>query len=55
MWVDKSSEFYNRSLKQWLQENDVEMYSTHNKRKIIVAGRFIRTLMNESNKYMTSI
>ena len=31
------------------------MYSTHNKRKVIVAGRFIRTLINESYKYMISI
>ena len=41
MWVDKSNEFYKKSLKQWLQGNDVEMYSTHNKRKIIVTGRFM--------------
>ena len=26
IWVDKSSEFYNRSLKSWLQDNDMEMY-----------------------------
>ena len=29
-WVDKSSEFYNRSIKPWLQDNNIEMYSTHN-------------------------
>ena len=28
MWVDKSSEFYNRLIKSWLQNNDTEMYST---------------------------
>ena len=29
-WVDKSSEFYNRSIKPWLQDNNIEMYSTYN-------------------------
>ena len=26
IWVDKSSEFYNRSMKAWLEKNDIEMY-----------------------------
>ena len=24
MWVDKGSEFYNRSMKSWLEKNDIE-------------------------------
>ena len=28
-WVEKGSEFYNRSVKSWLQNNDIEMHSTH--------------------------
>ena len=28
--VDKGSEFYNRSVKQLLEKNDIEMYSAHN-------------------------
>ena len=31
------------------------MYSTHNKGKSFVAGRFIRTLKNKIYKYMTLI
>ena len=31
------------------------MYSTHNKRKSIVAERFIRTLQNKTYRYMTSV
>ena len=42
--VDKGSEFYNRSTKSWLEKNHIEMYSTHNKEKSVVAERFIRTL-----------
>ena len=30
IWVDKDSEFYNRSIKSWLEKNDIEMYSKHN-------------------------
>ena len=40
----KDSEFYNRSMKSWLQDNDIEMYSTHNEGKSDVAERLIRTL-----------
>ena len=29
IWADKGSEFYNRSMKSWLQENDIAMYPTH--------------------------
>ena len=55
IWVDKGSEFYNRSIKSWLEKNDIEMYSTHNEGKSVIAERFIRTLKNKIYKYMTSI
>ena len=29
IWIDNGSEFYNRSMKSWLQDNNIEMYSTH--------------------------
>ena len=28
IWVDKGSEFYNRLMKSWLQDNDIEMLNT---------------------------
>ena len=55
IWVDKGSEFYNSSFKKWLQHYDIEMYSTHNEGKLVVAERFIKTLKNKIYKYMTSI
>ena len=55
MWVDKGNQFYNRSMKSWLQENDTEMYSTNNEGKCVVAKRFIRILKNKIYKYMTSV
>ena len=55
IWVDKGSEFYNGSMKSWLQDNNIEMYSIHNAGKSVVAERFIRALKNKIYKYMTSI
>ena len=54
IWVDKGSELYNRSMKFWLQDNDIEMCSIHNEGKSVVAEIFFRTLKNEIHKYMTS-
>ena len=42
-------------MKLWLDKNDIEMYSTYNKGKSVVAERFIKTLKNKIYKYMTSI
>ena len=47
IWVDKGSRFYNRSMKSWLQDNVIEMCSTHNEGKPVIAERFIRTLKNK--------
>ena len=44
VWVDKGSEFYNRSIKLWLEKNAIEMYSTCIKGKCVVEERFIKTL-----------
>ena len=54
IWVDKGVEFYNNSFNKWLKDNDIEMYSTHNERKSVVAERFIRTLKSKIYKYMMS-
>ena len=51
--VDKGSEFYNRSIKSWLEQNDIEMYLTHNEGKSVVVERFIRTSKNKVYKYIS--
>ena len=53
--ADKGSEFYNRSMKSWLEDNHIVMYSTHNEGKSVVAEKFIRTLKNKIYKCMTSV
>ena len=45
--VDKGSEFYNSSFKNWLKDNDIGMYLIHNEWKSVIAERVIRTLMNK--------
>ena len=37
------------------RKNDIEMYSSRNKGKSVVAERFIRTLKDKIYNYMTSI
>ena len=39
IWVDQE--------KKWLSDNDINMYSTYNEGKSVVAERFIRTLKNK--------
>ena len=54
IWVDKGSEFYNRSIKWCLQDIDVEIHSTCNEGKSIVAKRLMWTLKNKIYKCITS-
>ena len=44
-----------KTRKNWLGKNDLEMYSTHNEGKSVVAKRFIRTLKNKIHKCLTSV
>ena len=54
IWVDQGSEFYN-VFKKLLKDNNIEMYSTFNEGKSVVAERFIRTLKNKIYQHMTAI
>ena len=42
-------------MKSWIQKNAIEMYSTHNGQKSVVAEKFIRTIKKNIYNYMTSI
>ena len=59
LWVDKGSEFYNKSFKKWLKDNDIEVYLINNEEnnegKSVIAERFIRPLKNNIFKHMTAI
>ena len=55
IWADQGIEFYNNSLKDFLKTDNIEMYSSYNEGKSVVAERFIRTLKNKVFKHMTAI
>ena len=55
IWVDQGGEFYNKLFKRFLKINNIEMYSTYNEGKSVVAERFIRTLKNKIFKHMTVV
>ena len=55
VWDDQGIEFYNNSFEDFLIINSIEMYSTYNEEKSVVAERFIRTLKNKIFKHMTAI
>ena len=54
IWVDQGGECYNNVFEKWLSDNNINMYSTHNEGKSVVAERFIRTLKNNLYKHMTA-
>ena len=54
IWVGQGGDFYNNAFEKWLSDNDIDMYSTYNEGKSVVAERFIRTLKNKLYKHMTA-
>ena len=55
VWVDQGGKFYNNFFKRFLKISNIEMHSTYDEGKSIVAERFIRTLKNKIFKNMTAI
>ena len=55
IWANQGIEFYNNSLKDFLKTDNIEMYSSYNEGKSVVAERFIRTLKNKIFKHMAAI
>ena len=44
LWVNQGREFFNKLMQEWLENNDILMYSTHNEGKSVIAKRFIKIL-----------
>ena len=40
--VDKGSEIYDKSINSWLEENDIEVYSTHNEEIFVVTEKLLK-------------
>ena len=41
IWVDQGGIFYNNVFEKWLSDKDINMYSTYNEGKSVVAERVI--------------
>ena len=52
LWVDRGSEFYNKTLKSLLKEYGTKIYSTYSDLKAVFIERFNRTLLHIINKPM---
>ena len=50
IWVDQGSKVYNKFFKKLLKGNNIEMYSTHNEGKSVVAQKFKKTLKSKIYK-----
>ena len=55
IWVNQDGEFYNELFKRFLKINNIEMYSTYNEGKYVIAKRSIRMLKNKIFKHMTAV
>ena len=52
LWVDRGSEFYNKTFKSLLKEYETKLYSTYIDLKAVFIERFNRTLLHIINKPM---
>ena len=55
IWVDQGGEIYNQLFKRFLKINNIEVYSTYNEGKSVVAERFNRTLKSKIFKHMKAV
>ena len=44
LWVDQGRKFYNKIRHEWLDNNEILMYSTHNEGISVILERFMKTL-----------
>ena len=54
LWVDQATEFYNKLMQEWLDNNDILIYYTHNEGKSVTAERFMKRLKSKIYKRMTT-
>ena len=47
LWVDQGREFYNKLMQEWLDNNNMLMYTTHNEGKSVITERFVKTLKSK--------
>ena len=50
LWVNQGRAFYNKLMQEWLDNNNISMYSIYNEGKSVIAERFIKTLKSKIYK-----
>ena len=55
LWVDRGSEFYNKTFKSLLKEYETELYSTYSDLKAVFIERFNRILIQIINNQRSSM
>ena len=48
LWFDQGKELYNKLMQEWLSNDKISMYSTHNEGNSVIAERFIK-ILNDKN------
>ena len=46
----KEENFYNKLMREWLENNDILLYSTHNEVKSLIAEKFMKSLKSKIYK-----
>ena len=54
LWIDQGRQFYNKFMQEWLDNNYILMYSTHNEGNSVITERFIKTLKAKIYKKFTT-
>ena len=54
LWVDEGTEFFNKTFKQFLADNKINIYHTFNEGKAVVIELFNRTLKRIMWKHFTA-
>ena len=50
LWVDQGREFCNKFMKEWLDNNNIIIYSTLKEGNSVITKRFIKTLKSFMKK-----
>ena len=50
LWIDQGRKLYNKLMQEWLDNNRISMYSTHNEGKSVIDERFIKTFKAKTYK-----
>ena len=54
LWADQGEKFYNKFMEEFLDNNDILMYSTLNEGKLVIPERLLKTLKSRIYKKITA-